>query len=71
MMVFVEVMKRLSDAGYSSYRLQKENLIPGSTLDRLRRGESVSTNTIETICKLCNCQPADFMVYVPDKKGEE
>lgn len=71
MMVFVEVLKRLSDAGYSTYRLQKENLIPGSTLDRIRRGESVSTNTIETICKLCHCQPADFLVYVPDQKGEE
>lgn len=71
MLVFIEVMKRLSDAGYSSYRLQKENLIPGSTLDRIRRGASVSTNTIETICKLCNCQPADIMCYIPDQKGEE
>ena len=67
MIVFIEVLKKLSDAGYSSYRLQKENLISGSTLDRIRSGKSISTNTIDMICTLCKCQPGDIICW---KEGE-
>lgn len=71
MIVYIDVLKRLSDAGYSSYRLQKENLISGSTLDRIRSGKSISTNTIDTICTLCNCQPGDIIVWQANKEGED
>ena len=66
MIVYQKVLEKLSDAGYSAYRIRKENLISGSTLDRIRKGFSVSTETIDTICRLCGCQPGELIKYEPD-----
>ena len=66
MIVYQKVLEKLSDAGYSAYRIRKENLISGSTLDRIRKGLSVSTETIDTICRLCGCQPGELIKYEPD-----
>ena len=66
MIVFQDVMERLSNAGYSAYRFQKEKLIPSSTMDRIRHNGPISTETIDTVCRLCDCQPGDLMLYVPD-----
>ena len=69
MITYKNIMKQLSDAGYTSYKLQKENIISGSTIDRIRKGLSISTNTIDTICRLCKCQPNDILIYT-QKEGE-
>lgn len=71
LIIYKEILEKLSKAGYSSYRLQKENLIPGSTLDRIRHGKSVSTNAIDAVCTLCKCQPGDILEWVPGKKEQE
>lgn len=72
MIVYKEVFQKLSDSGYSSYRLSKEKLISNATMNRLRHGESVSTNTIDTICRLCECQPGDILAwYADDEDGQE
>lgn len=67
MIVYNDIFTKLSDAGYSSYRLQKDNIISGSTLDRIRKGLSISTNTIDTICDICECQPGDIISFVKEK----
>ena len=66
MIVFVDVLKLLSENGWSGYRLQKEHRISNGTLSRLRAGLSVSTETLNTICDLCRCQPGDLIRYVDD-----
>ena len=71
MIVYKQIMEKLAKAGYSSYRIQKENLSPGSTMTRIRQGMSVSTNAIDKICELCECQPGDILEWVPGKKEQE
>lgn len=66
MIVYHDILGKLSAAGYSSYRLQKENLIPGSTLDRIRHNGPISTATLDTICRLLSCQPSDLITYEKD-----
>ena len=61
----IDVLEALKDAGYSSTRLRKEKLMGESYMTQLRRGEMVSWKTIETICRLLNCQPGDLVEYVP------
>ena len=70
MIVFGPIMQMLSEHGYSSYRLRKEKLLPEGTLSRIRNGEPINTTTIDTICRLCDCQPGDILKYVPDP-GEQ
>lgn len=37
------------------------------TIAKLSKGESISGETIEKICKFLKCQPADIMEYVPEE----
>lgn len=69
MIIFHDLLRRLSDAGWSTYRLRQERQISNGTIARIRAGESLSTETIDTICRLCKCQPGDLMSY--QDEGEE
>ena len=62
----VDVLARLKSAGYSTYRLRTEKLFSESTIQLLRQGEIVAITSIDTICRLLDCQPGDILGY----KGE-
>ena len=51
---------------YSS--LVQDRIIGGGTLSRLKRGEGVSTDTIDALCNALHCKPSDIMRYTPDDK---
>ena len=70
MIVFKDVLQMLSAHGWSAYRLNKERQISNGTIARLRHKQSVSTDTIDKVCELCDCQPGDIMSYVPGKQEE-
>lgn len=59
----IDVLAALKEAGYSSYRLRKEKLLSESTLQKLRDGIIVSTDAIEQLCGLLNCQPGDLLEH--------
>lgn len=64
----VDVLGTLREHGYSQNKIREEKLIGQATLTQLRHGELVSWKTIETICRLLQCQPGDIVEYVPDKE---
>ena len=66
MIVFVDILKLLKEHGWTLYRLRKERQIGGGVIKRIQEKDSLSTNTIDTICRLCDCQPGDIMKYVKD-----
>jgi len=68
--VYDQILKRLSENGWSVYRLIKEKKIGNSTLTRIRQQKSITMESIDTICELCNCQPGDIMHHEPGKQGE-
>lgn len=71
MIIFKDILKKLSAAGWSTYRLQKEKQISNGVISRLRAEESISTNTVDTICRLLHCQPNDIMEYIEVDVSEE
>ena len=58
-------MERL---GASTCTLQVKGGISSSTVRRLKAGESVSTNTLDALCKILNCEIDDIIEYVPDEE---
>ena len=46
--------------------IRYEKLIGQATLQQLRHGEIVSWATINTICRLLQCQPGDIVEYVEE-----
>ena len=62
----IDILEALKNIGYSQNRIRNEKLIGQATLTQLRHGELVSWKTIETNCKLLNCQPGDILEYTPE-----
>lgn len=66
----IDVLAALKEAGYSSARIRKEKLMGEATLQQLRHGELVSWKTMETLCRLLNCQPGDLIEYGAEALGQ-
>ena len=37
-----------------------------ATVNKLKKNERINTDTINSLCKLLECQPGDILEYVPD-----
>lgn len=55
-----ETMKR---KGVTTYTLREKYKISGSTVQRLKKNMSVSTNTLDDLCELLNCNLSDIAAY--------
>ena len=60
----IDVIAALKEAGYNTNRIRKDKIMGESMLQKIRSGQMVSWATIETLCELLNCQPADLIEYV-------
>ena len=47
----------------TTYTLQVKGNISSSTIRRMKAGESVSTNTIDALCALLDCEVSDIIKY--------
>jgi len=54
----------------TTYTLQVKGEISSSTIRRLKADESVSTNTLDALCKILDCTLQDVAEYIPDKPIE-
>ena len=67
-----DILQALKDAGYNTYRLQKEKLISGSTTQKLRRGDtSLTIDNLNAICDMLQCQPGDLLEWFPGENVEQ
>ena len=63
----IDVLEALKEKGYSSYILRKEKLLSESTIQKLRSGEGISWDNIETLCKLLDCDISAILEYQKDE----
>ena len=65
------VFTLLKERGITTYNIRKDNLISQAALTKMKSGKgSIDTRTLERICALLNCQPGDFMTYIPETVGD-
>ena len=64
-----ETMKRKNATTYTLRNKGQVYSISGSTIERIKANESVSTNTLDTICAILNCDIPDIIEYIPDNKA--
>ena len=62
----VDVLVKLKQKGFSTYRLSKDKLLGVSTITKLNHKQPVNWVVIEKLCFLLDCQPGDLIKYVPD-----
>ena len=53
--------EKMKEAGITTYRIRKERILSEGTLQNLREGKYVTTETIEKLCLLKDCTPNDLM----------
>ena len=61
----IDVMKELSERGFTSTRMRKEKIVSEATMQNLRKGKGITTDTLNTICIILRCQPSDVLEVVP------
>lgn len=59
----MDVEEELRKHGYNSYRLKKDNLLPATTLTRIKQGENITMNTLNSLCVMLRCQPSDIIGF--------
>jgi DNA-binding Xre family transcriptional regulator len=67
MISYAPLWKTMDEKGATSYTLINKGEVASATYKRLKDGESVSTNTLDAICKLLNCKVQDIIEFVPDE----
>lgn len=69
MISFDKLFTTLARKHKTTTNLIRDKIVGGGTLQRIRDGQSVSTDTINTICNYLHCRPGDIMTYTPSDKG--
>ena len=62
------VLDKLKESGYSTYKIRSQHLLSESSVQKLRAGQGVGWENVETLCKLLELQPGDFLEYIPDEE---
>lgn len=65
MISYAPLFKTMKEKHITSYRLEKLGF-SRATYYSNQKGNSVSTNTINQLCKLLKCNVTDIMEYIED-----
>ena len=68
MISYAPLWRTMEKTGATTYTLQVKGQISSSTIRRLKAGESVSTNTLDALCKILQCDLNDVAEFLPDDK---
>lgn len=69
MISYEPLFRTMTQRGITSYRLMKLGF-PRSTYYAMKRGENISTHTVNQLCKLLECNVWDIMIYVEDEQSK-
>ena len=67
MISYEPLFETMKAKGISSYRLGKMGF-PLSNYYAMKRGENISSHTLNTLCKLLQCRVEDILEYIEDEK---
>ena len=67
MIVYNNILGKLSAAGWSTYRLLHEGIIGNGTIIQIRAGKPITTRTLDILCGLLQCQPNELLTWKPDE----
>ena len=68
MISYKRLWSTMEEKGATTYTLQIKGEISSSTIRRLKAGESVSTNTLDALCRILDCTLNDIAESIPDDK---
>lgn len=70
MINFAPSFKKMKEKKISSYRLEKLGFSK-ATYYSIQQGNSISTNTVNQLCKLLKCDVSDIMEFIDEDEDEQ
>lgn len=67
MITYRKLWETMRKKGISQYKLTREYGISTGQLDRLRKNENISTYTLNSLCRILDCNVCDIIEYIPDE----
>ena len=66
MISYEPLWKTMKAKGFTTYTLRFMHGLGGGTVQRLQKNESISTNTLNDLCRILNCTLAEIAEYIDD-----
>ena len=68
---YKKLWKKLIDLDMKKKDLEEKVQVSHYTINKLNRGENITTDVLEKICNALNCTADDIMEFVPDEVTKE
>lgn len=68
MISYAPLWRTMKQRGVSTYALISQYGFSRGTLDRLKQTRNVTTNTLDDLCRILDCEIWDVIEYIPDTK---
>lgn len=69
LIVFTPLWDTMKKKGITTYTLREKHRISGSTVQRLKKNMSVSTNTLSDLCEILDCDLSDIAEFTRGDKA--
>ena len=69
-MKYDKLFALMKEKGLTTYKIRKEHIITETTLQKLREGKNVTTDSISALCAALGCQTGDIMEYVEEENKD-
>ena len=70
MIVYDNLWKTMKEKGITKYTLTAKYGLSPSLMSRLKRNQSISIHTVDTLCSILKCNVSDIMEYIDDSQKE-
>lgn len=67
MISYEPLFETMKAKGITSYHLTKKLNFPHSNYYAIKRGENISTHTINQLCSLLHCNVQDIITYIDEE----
>lgn len=57
----------MQEKNLTTYKIRQEHIISEYTLQSIRKGKSITLDSVASLCEALKCQPGDILEYVPDE----
>lgn len=58
----------LKKKGITTYTLITKYNISSATIDRIKKGQGITTTKVDDFCRILKCSVADIIEYCPDEE---
>ena len=66
MITYEPFWNTIKEKEISTYALIQKHNVSSATINRLRKNQSISTLTIDDLCKILKCRVEDILEYIED-----